>query len=92
MIRSPETSMPPMMTRPKTTNWSAGGKAEHSHHLWFSPARKKAAAQVEIGLARPPVKGGAADHHRGDGPEEVRGPTVTPGGRRSAARSTPAVA
>ena len=39
--------------------------------MWFSPARKNAAAQVEIGLARPPVRE-AADHHRGDGPEEVR--------------------
>ena len=54
MIRSPETSMPPMITRPKTTNWSAVG-SPMTRIIWLRPVRKKAAAKVDSGLARPPV-------------------------------------
>ena len=46
--------MPPMITRPKTTNCSAVGKPM-TRIIWLSPARKKPATHVDSGLASPPV-------------------------------------
>ena len=54
MIRSPEINMPPMMTRPNTTDWRAVGRPIVGAS-WLRPVRNSAATNVESGLARPPV-------------------------------------
>ena len=46
--------MPPMITRPNTTDCRAVGSPIVSIS-WLRPVRKRAAANVETGLARPPV-------------------------------------
>ncbi len=88
MIRSPETSMPPMMTRPNTTNWRAVG-SPIARIIWLRPVRKKAAANVDIGLARPPVSEAPPITTAAIGPRRYGVPTATPGLRRSPASATP---
>ena len=91
MIRSPDTNMPPTMTRPNTTNWSAVG-SPITRIIWLSPARKKAAAQVESGLASPPVSDAPPITTAAIGPRRYGAPIVTLSVRRNDASRIPAIA
>jgi hypothetical protein len=89
MIRSPDTNMPPMITSPKTTNWSAVGRPI-TRIIWVSPARKNAAVHVESGLASPPVSEAPPITTAAIGPNRYGAPIVMLIVRRNAATRIPA--
>ena len=91
MIRSPETSIPPTITKPEDHELQRGGKAHHAHHL-VEPGQEERGGQGRDRAGQTAGQRSAADDHGGDGTQQVGAPTVTPGALRNPANRTPAVA
>jgi len=91
MMRSPEISIPPMITSPNTRNWSEVARPSDLI-IWFNPVRKNAAAKVDSGLASPPASDAPPMTTAAIGPRSYGEPMLTPGLRSSPARATPAIA
>ncbi len=60
--------------------------------IWLRPVRKKAAAKVESGLARPPVSEAPPITTAAMGPSRYSPPTETPGVLINPASASPAEA
>ena len=83
--------MPPMITSPKTRNWSDVARPS-DRIIWFKPVRKNAAANVDNGLARPPASDAPPITTAAIGPSRYGDPMLTPGLRSNPASATPAIA